>query len=202
MSAEIDLKEIERQTRVVLHHDGLGEILVGFSLGIMAVFFLDFRLSIALIAGCIIQILVKPLCRRRITYPRVGYAKLHEVGDKAAGRTIFALAIGVVLVGLGLFFVSQLRWLLPVYLGIVLAGVTFAQVWRTARTYDYIVISLFLASGLAGLLLISLGCEPGVATAIQGWGLAGLLIPIGIVRLSLFLRKHRKQLPEVCDGKE
>ena len=202
MTQRIDLKEIERKTRITLHQDGLDEILVGLSLGIMAIFFLDFRLSIAMIAGCAIQILLKPACRRRITYPRVGYAKLPEPKDKATGRKIFVIAIVLVLIGTGLFFVSQLRWLLPLYLGIVLAGVILAQVWRNANTYDYFIIGLFLASGLIGLLLVSLDFEPRVASAIQGWGLAGLLIPIGIVRLNLFLHKYPKLAEVANDGKE
>jgi len=192
MATKIDLQDIEIKTRMALHQDGLDEILVGLSLGIMAIFFLDFRLSIAMIAGCAIQILLKPACRRRITYPRVGYAKLPDPKDKTTGRKILLLAIVLVLIGAGLFFVSQLRWLLPPYLGIVLAGVTLAQVWRAAHTYDYVIVILFLASGLVGLLLVSLDYEPTVATAIQGWALAGLLIPIGIVRLNLFLHKYPK----------
>ena len=202
MTTGINLLYIERKTLLTLHQDGLDEILVGFSLGIMAIFFLDFRLSIAMIAGCAIQILLKPACRRRITYPRVGYAKLLGPKDKASGPKIFLLAIVLVLIGAGLFFVSQLRWLLPLYLGIVLAGVTFAQVWRTINTYDYFIIGLFLASGLIGLLLVSLDYEPRVTSAIQGWGLAGLLIPIGIVRLNLFLHKYPKLAEEANGGKE
>jgi len=202
MITEIDVKRIEKEMRLALHQDGLDEILVGLSLGIMAVFFIDFRFSIALIAGCIIQILVKPACRRWITYPRLGYAKLHEFRDRVPGVTILVLSIAVVVVGAGLFFVSQLRWLLPAYLGIVLAGITFAQIWRTAHAYDYFVVGLFLASGLLGLLIISLGYRPAVATAIQGWGLAGLLIPVGIVRLNIFLRKYSGRLIEDIHGKE
>jgi hypothetical protein len=196
MATEIDINRIERQTRMVLHEDGLDEILVGLTLGVMAVFFLDSRLSIALVAGCIIQILVKPACRRRLTYPRVGYAKLKEMGGHAPSPAKLVIAVGLVAVGLGLFFVSAIRWLLPPYLGIVLAAVTFVQARRTAHAYDYVIVGLFLVSGLLGLLLISLGCDPGLAVAIQGWALAGLLIPVGAVRLALFLRKHPRSTEE------
>jgi hypothetical protein len=185
-----NLTDIEKETRMALHKDGLDEILVGFSLAIMAVFFLDFRLSIALVAGCVIQILIKPECRRRITYPRLGYAKLNEARDQFTGSGKLAIAVGIVAIGLGLFSVSTLRWLLPPYLGIVLAGITFVQVRRNAHAYDYFVVGVFLASGLLGLLLISLGCNPGLATAVQGWALAGLMIPVGAIRLGLFLRKY------------
>lgn len=199
MTTEIDLRTVEQETRMVLHQDGLDEILVGVSLGIMAVFFLDFRLSIALVAGCIMQILVKPACRRRITYPRVGYAKLNEAVGQVTGWTRLSIAAGIVAVGLGLFFVSALRWLLPPYLAIVLAGITFVQAGRTPHAYDFFVVGLFLISGFVGLLLISLGCSPGLATAVQGWGLAGLLIPVGAIRLNLFLRKYPRSVEETDD---
>ncbi len=195
----LNLTDVEQKTRMVLHEDGLDEILVGLSLGIMAVFFLDFRLSIALIAGCLIQILVKPACRRRFTYPRVGYAKLKEAAGQMPGLVRFAIAAGIVAVALALFYVSALRWLLPAYLGIVLAGITFVQVRRTAHSYDYFIMGLFLASGLLGLLLILLGCNPGLATAVQGWALAGLLMPVGAIRLGLFLRKHPRPVEEAND---
>lgn len=202
METDIDLKRIEQESRLILHQDGLDEILVGLSLGIMAVFFLDFRLSFALIAGCVIQILVKPFCRRWITYPRVGFAKLREYRDRIPNGLILVLAIAMVVVGAGLFYVSQLRWLLPVYIGIVLAGITFIQIWRTANAYDYFVVGLFLASGLFGLLFILLGYRPGVATAIQGWSLAGILIPVGIIRLNIFLRKYPGKSIEDTHGNE
>jgi hypothetical protein len=202
MMTEIDVKRIEKEMRLALHQDGLDEILVGLSLGIMAFFFIDFRFSIALIVGCIIQILIKPACRRWITYPRVGFAKLREYRDRIPNGLILVLAITIVVVGAGLFVVSQLRWLLPAYLGIVLAGITLAQIWRTAHVYDYFIAGLFLASGLLGLLIISLGYRPAVATAIQGWGLAGLLIPVGIIRLNIFLRKYSRRSIEDAHGKE
>lgn len=200
MTTKIDLRKIEQETRFALHQDGLDEILVGLSLGIMAVFFLDFRLSTALVAGCAIQILLKPICRRRITYPRVGYAKLRETKDKVTGRTILAVAVVLVLVGLVLFFVSQLRWLLPLYLGVVLAGLTLAQVGRTAHSYDYVVTSLFFVGGLVGLMLIRFSYDAGLATAMQGWILAAILVPIGIVKLVRFLTKYPRPTTEGGNG--
>ncbi|UCG59938.1 MAG: hypothetical protein JSU70_10530 [Phycisphaerales bacterium] len=190
MRTAIELKEIRRETRLALNQDGLDEIMVGLSLGIMAIFFLDFRLSIALVAGCAIQILVKPACRRRITYPRVGYAQLHEARGKGKARTVLLLAVALVMIGIGLFFVSQLRWLLPPYLGIILAGLAIAGVHGSTHIFDYSIAGLFLISGLLGLWLISLGSDPGVATAVQGWGLAVVLIPIGIAKLIRFLQRY------------
>lgn len=197
MKSPVDMKQIERNTRLALHQDGLDEILVGLSLGIMAIFFLDFRLSIALIAGCVIQIILKPACRKHFTYPRIGYAKLLEVRDKVSAHTILIIAVVLILIGSGLFFIRWLRWLLPPYLGVVLAGITIAQVRKSGTIIDYFVTALFLISGLVGLLLVSLGYEPGKATAIQGWCLAAVLIPTGIIKFIRFLRKYPQPVKEV-----
>jgi len=202
MVTDIDLQRIEQESRLTLHQDGLDEILVGLSLGVMAIFFLDLRFSIALIAGCAIQILVKPFCRRWITYPRVGFAKLREYRDRIPNGLMLVFAVVIVVIGVGLFFVAKLQWLLPAYLGIVLAGITFVQIWRTANAYDYFIVGLFLASGLFGLLFIFLGYKPGVATAIQGWSLAGILIPIGIIRFNIFLQKYPRKSIEDTHGNE
>jgi hypothetical protein len=200
MKQQINRKEIERKTRLALHEDGFDEILVGLSLAVMAFFFLDFRLSIAMIAGCAVQIVLKPACRRKITYPRLGYAKLPNSQSKAKAYTIFVLAIVLVLIGLGLFFVSQISWLLPLYLALVLAGLTMAGARRNPSVFDYFIAALFLCSGFIGLLIVSLGNKPGLATAIQGWALALVLIPLGIVKLVRFLRKYPLVVKEVSDG--
>ena len=200
MKQQINLKAIERQTRVVLHEDGLDEILVGLSLAIMAFFFLDFRLSIAMVAGCVVQIVVKPACRRQITYPRLGYAKLPSSQTKAKAYTIVVLAIALVLIGLGLLFVSQISWLLPLYLAVVLAGLTMAGARRNPSVFDYFIMALFLCSGFIGLLIVSLGQKPGLATAIQGWALAVVLIPRGVIKLVRFLHKYPPVVKEVSNG--
>lgn len=199
MEQQVNLQEIERKARYALHQDGFDEILVGLSLALMAFFFLDFRLSIAMIAGCAIQIVLKPACRRKITYPRLGYAKLPHSDGKAKAWAIFVLAIMLVLVGLGLFFVSQVGWLLPLYLAIVLTGLTIAGTRRNASVFDFFIAGLFLSSALIGLLLVYLGHKPGHATAIQGWALALFLIPLGLIKLVRFLHKYPAVVKEVSN---
>jgi hypothetical protein len=166
----------------------------------MAFFFLDFRLSIAMIAGCAVQIVLKPACRRQITFPRLGYAKLPDSQSKAKAYTIVVLAIALVLIGLGVFFVSKISWLLPLYLAVVLAGVTMAGARRNPSVFDYFITALFLGSGLIGLLIVSLGHKPGLATAIQGWILAAVLIPLGIIKLVRFLHKYPMVVKELSNG--
>lgn len=200
MEQKINIREIERRARHALHQDGFDEILVGLSLGIMAFFFLDFRLSIAMVAGCAIQILLKPACRRQFTYPRLGFARLPKSDSKTGAWTILILAIALVLIGLGLFFVTQISWLLPLYLAVILAGLTIAGTRGKPSIYDYFIIGLFLCSGCIGLLLVYLGQKPGLAAAIQGWMLAGVLTPIGIIKLIRFLNKYQPQVKELPNG--
>lgn len=200
MKQDINLEEIDRQIRHALHQDGFDEILVGLSLGIMAFFFLNFRLSIALIAGCAIQIVLKPACRRQLTYPRLGFARLPKSDSKTGAWTIFFLAIVLVLIGLGLFFVTKISWLLPLYLTVILAGLTVAGTRGKPSIYDYFIIDLFLCSGCIGLVIVYLGQKPGLAAAIQGWILAVVLIPIGIIKLIRFLKKYPPHVKEVPNG--
>lgn len=200
MKQQMNLKEIEREIRHALHQDGFDEILVGLSLSIMAFFFLDLRLSIALIAGCVIQIVLKPACRRKFTYHRLGFARMPQSDSKAGAWTTFILAIVLVLIGLGLFFVSRISWLLPIYLAVILAGLTIAGTRRNPSIFDYFIIALFACSGFIGLLLVYLGQKPGLATAIQGWALAVVLIPLGIIKLIRFLRKYPLNVKEVQNG--
>jgi hypothetical protein len=200
MEKQINLREFERETRHALHQDGFDEILVGLSLGIMAFFFLDFRLSIAMIAGCAIQIVLKPACRRQITYPRLGFARLPHSDSKAWAWTVLILAIVFVFIGLGLFFITKISWLLPLYLAVILAGLTIAGTRRNPSIFDYFIAALFLCSGFIGLLFIYLGQKPGLATAIQGWALAIVLIPLGIIKLVCFLHRYPAQVKEVSNG--
>lgn len=200
MKQDINLKKIERDARHALRQDGFDEIFVGLSLGIMAFFFIDFRLSIAMVAGCAIQILLKPACRRQFTYPRLGFARLPKSDSKTGAWTILILAIVLVLIGLGLFFVTKISWLLPLYLTVILVGLTIAGTRRNPSIFDYFIIGLFLCSACIGLLLVSLGQRPGLATAIQGWTLAVVLIPIGIIKLIRFLQKYPLHVKEVSNG--
>jgi len=48
----------------------------------MAVFFLDFKYAGALIVGCAMQTIILPTCRKKFTYPRIGYAKFPGRPDR------------------------------------------------------------------------------------------------------------------------
>ena len=64
MVFSIDMRRIKRESYRVIRQDGLSDICAGLMLGIMAVFFLDFRYAGALIVGCAMQTSILPTCRK------------------------------------------------------------------------------------------------------------------------------------------
>ena len=103
------------------------------------------------------------------------------------------------MVGLIICVGIWVRPLLPLCLGIFLAGLALAGARITGYILDYILVVALLASGLIGLLLIHLGHTPGVATAYQLWGISGIFIPVGLIQLILFLRKYPQTIKDAKD---
>ena len=199
MVFSIDIRRIKRESYRIIRQDGLSDICAGLMLGIIAVFFLDFRYAGALIVGCAMQTIILPTCRKKFTYPRVGYVKYPGRADKKS-LIVWDIAVPLVVVGLIICAGIWVRPLLPLCLGAFLAGLSLAGARITGYVRDYIFVGLFLASGLVGLILVLLGYDPFFVTAYQLWGLSGILIPVGLVQLILFLRKYPQAVTEVSNG--
>jgi hypothetical protein len=111
---------------------------------------------------------------------------------------IFLTAGAIVLTALlGVFLI--LPWgkgLLALYLAVLLMAVALVAAIRTGLIFHYVYAAVFLESGFIGLWLAHLGLDTGRATAFQLWGLAALLIPIGLVRLIRFVRRY----PRATEG--
>ncbi|UCF16084.1 MAG: hypothetical protein JSW59_01215 [Phycisphaerales bacterium] len=198
MVSSVDVKKAKRQSHLALRRDGLSEICSGLMLGFMALFFLDFKYAGALIVGCSMQTVILPMCRRMITYPRVGYVKFR---GRANVRDLIVWDVAVPLAAVGLIVCVGIwmRQLLPVCAGLLLAGLALPGARITGYALDYVLVALFLASGAAGQLLVWLGYAPGAATAIQFWSLAAVLIPAGVAELIGFLHKHGRPARETDD---
>jgi hypothetical protein len=194
----MDIRRIKRQSYRMMRQDGLSDICAGLMLGIMAVFFLDFRYAGALIVGCAMQTIILPICRKKITYPRIGYAKFPGRTDKKS-LIVWDIAVPLIIVGMIICVGIWATRLLPLCLGILLAGLSFPSACITRYLFDYLLVVLFLASGFVGLILIQRGYAPGTATSYQLWGLSGILIPAGLVQLIRFLGKYSKPEKEVCN---
>jgi hypothetical protein len=194
----IDVSRIKRQSYRVIRLDGLSDICGGLMLGIMAVFFLDFRYAGALIVGCAMQTIILPVCRKKITYPRVGYVKFPGRANKKS-IIVWDITVPLAVVALIICAGIWVRQLLPACMGILLAGLAFPGARITKYLLDYLLVGIFLASGLIGIMLIWRGYDPGIATAYQLWGLSGILIPAGLVQLIRFLDRYPKPIKEVSN---
>lgn len=201
MAFSIDMRRIKRESYRLIRQDGLSDICAGLMLAIAAVFFFEFKYAGALIVACAMQTIILPACRKKITHPRVGYVKFQGRTDIKT-LMVWDIAVPLAVVGLIICIGIWVRQLLPISLGILLAALTFTGARITGYLRDHVLASLFLASGFIALLLIRAGYDPGIATAYQLWGLSSILIPVGLVQLTRFLRKYPKPAKEVSNGKE
>ena len=196
MNERVDLKDIQQKAYTAMSNDGLDALLLGVSLALISLFLADRRFGLALIVGMAIQVWGVDALKRRFTYPRVGFVAFPEP------RKSIKLKIGILLSVLlaVLLFVPLLYWLLPIYASAILGILTFVRARRTNTLIDYTGTVLFLLSCAVGLSLWSSGMDAGKATAFQLWGLAAILIPIGLFRLTSFLRKYPIRSEDVSDS--
>jgi len=195
MTSKINWTEIERKAYQDAQQDGLMELLSGLGMLYLAGM-VSGKLSVAFFA-LIVVFFSQGLeaLRKRYTYPRIGYVKLPEAGQKEIWRVIFLLMLGLlVIVSIILVFVGEagnfeswLKWL-PAFLGIVYVGMflSLASKSKTARYYGYALISVI--SGFAFSLLTFESWRTGVELYFLSLGL--ILIINGIFLFLRFLRKN------------
>jgi len=126
---EVDLKKIEQKAYRESMQDGLTEIFLGILLVGMGAYFavkltVVFIVLFALFAPRFLEKL-----KRKYTYPRIGYAKLHEDPPRKTARGIFSymlLVIVVMVVALFIIFgdISADLWYRwsPTLMGAMLTG--------------------------------------------------------------------------------
>jgi hypothetical protein len=195
MVLSVDMTRIKRESYRIIRRDGLSDICSGLMLGMMALFFFDFKYAGALIVGCAMQTIILPTCRRSITYPRVGYVKFRGRSD-VKDMIMWDIALPLIVVGLVVCVGVWARQLLPACMGLLLAGLALAGARVTEHVLDYTLLGLFLVSGIVAQLLVWRGYDPAITTAFQLWGLSVILIPAGLVQFILFLRKNPSHVTE------
>ena len=201
MVFSLDIGRIKQESYPVIRQDGLSDVCGGLMLGIMALFFLDFRYSGALIVGCAMQTIILPTCRKKITYPRVGFAKF-------PGRTdikrliVWDIVLPLAVVGLIVCVGIWARSLLALCLGIFLAAFALPGARVTRYLLDYLLVAAFLLSGIISQLFVWQGSAPETIVAFQLWSLSGILIVVGLVQLHRFLKKYPEPAKEVYNDNE
>ena len=205
MSEEIDLKNIEQQTFRRSQQDGLMELVMGVCM---------LAISTRLFSRFLVFMLVVPvflfgpllaLMRRRFTHPRIGYVKLIPDKPKAVIAGIFLVSLAVIAVMAVVFlftgdirdFNLWLRWC-PFWGGTVLAGMFSSPGSKSGAARYYIFAGWSLLSGIVLSVLEFDAVETGTLLYFAVMG--GLLIPFGLIRFTMFLRKYHKSGQEVLDG--
>lgn len=196
MSDEIDLKEMERRAYRAMQRDGVTEVLVGLVLlvtggtwrtgaaaGILAMFMVLYMRKIL------------EYIKERVTYPRVGYAKLPEENSAETGKGILlfmvavliVLGIGVALFYGGLTYHLIYQWL-PTFFGLMMLG---AFTYMRDKTGDPIYLAYIAYSVLTGVAfsLINFG-DPNARFTLYMVLLGVSFIAAGGVRLALFVRRY------------
>jgi len=195
MVFSLDIRRIKQESYRIIRQDGLSDICGGLMLGFMAIFFLDFQYAGALIVGCAMQTIILPTCRRKITYPRVGYVKFPGRAE-IKGLIVWDIVLPLAVIGLVICVGIWARGKAP---ACPLSGNIPGDTCAAWRSY-YILISTFLASGIISQLFVWRGSPPETAIAFQFWCLSGILIAVGLVQLRRFLHKYPKTRQEVFDG--
>jgi hypothetical protein len=199
MVFSLDVKRIKQESYRAIRQDGLSDICSGLMLGIMAIFFLDFRYAGALIVGCSMQTIILPICRKKITYPRVGYVKYTgRAGVK--NMIIWDILLPLVSVGLIICIGIWARSLLALCLGVFLAALALPGARATKYILDYILLAAFLASGIISQLFIWRGSASGTVVAFQFWILSTVLIFVGLVQLQRFVCRYPVPMKEHKNG--
>lgn len=187
----LDPREASKKIRKALRQDGLDFIVGGLALAVVAIFFLDIRHGWAYVVAVGLHASLLPYLRRRIVYPRIGYAKLPAMKMTILHHLLVIFGVSVAII---LFYIfgkdSRFNWIMPLYVGIVLSFISFVTASRYRLSIDYIMASIFLISGMIGITLTRAGHPAGLVTAVQLWILAAILTPVGFVQFILFQRRY------------
>jgi len=183
MSNSIDLEQVERDARQTVNQDGVLYFFMGLLLVTVGVSFLIPYLSWIGILG-ILFVFPAEWVRKRVTYPRIGYAKFQTPSGFGRGIGIFAV-VAVIMLSIVAFTVPRL---LPVVIGGVFGlsfyfGASMSGVqWR-----DWVVIGLILVSGVGTAVIFN---DWHTATAVQLSFIGIILIVLGLVDLIRFVREY------------
>ena len=199
MTKEPNLKEIERRAYMSYHQDGLldmfaGLFVLGYGLGIYMDIVWEF--GFGTIMPAILIAVVLPIwiaAKRKITMPRIGFVNF---GIRGASK-ITALFIGLMVVGLGFFFVFTLatsqsglrQWLDLIFQnGMLIVGfaslavcILFGYSMGLKRLYAY---------GLLALISLVIGHFAGIFFAYILLALGTAVMVTGVALLIGFVKKY------------
>jgi hypothetical protein len=201
MVEDISLKEIQRKVYMTFFQDGLWDIFLGlFILG----WGLAILTDLAYLPGVAFIGLYFAIwgVKKRLTYPRIGYARFSETSRRRITAKFVILGVAVMLVGVIMAVLwgigTRPQWLADyfplIFNGILAAIVCFVAYWaRVKRFYGYAVL-IFL--GAVFHLWLGTEWEFGFI------GAGGIILLIGLGVLIIFLRKYPKMAEEAQNSNQ
>jgi hypothetical protein len=191
MTETTDIKSTEEKVRRILGQDGFDLVVGGLALALVAIFFIDTRHGWTYVFAVGLHASLLPYLRRKIVYPRIGYAQLPVVRMTVLQHLLTVIVAAIALI---LFYVfgkdSSFNWIMPLYVGVVLSFMSFVTALRHRLRTHYVITVIFVVSGVIGIILTRAGHQAGTVTAIQLWILSAILILMGIVRCFSFMSKY------------
>lgn len=185
---QVNLKDVEKRTYMSYHQDGIIDIFIGiyvlaFAAGILLNTIFEFNLWF--IFPGILPALLIPVwisLKKQITVPRIGYVKF-----KAAGANkITAMFVGLMVAGLGMFFVfamvSPQGWTLTlreliitngmlfIGAGVLLVTSLFGFILGLSRLYGYGLLAMVLFAAAHFIVLPFEGIMVALGATILGCG--------------------------------
>jgi len=199
MSENIDLNEMERRIRSRYHNDGITLIVAGLSLLFLAVFFYDHRQAWATTFAVGVWAWLAESLRRRLIYPRIGYAKLPS---RQSPLAIALVMVAVISVFLGAMFVERLGigFIGPIHWGSALALASFIAGAVSGSRIGFALAPLFLLSGGGGVVLARLGVC--CAETYQLMALGAIITSIGGAQLLVLRRRYAEPDSEAFDERD
>jgi hypothetical protein len=128
------------------------------------------------------------LFRRKITYPRVGYARFAP--PEGLGRGIVGFMVVVIAVLVFFAFAGNGRFAIyiPIVISIVMGlAFYFGASMQGLHLRDWIVIGLMV---LTGVITFGWFADWHTAVAVQLWFIGAILLLIGVFDLIRFLKTH------------
>jgi len=216
MSDNADIRELEQETHRYSMQDGLAEIFVGFGLTIVAWmiesqdirsygFFFSPVIFLLLIA---FRTPILEKLRRKVTYPRIGYVKVHQDEPSPPVMVVFFFAITIlfvvpfalIVIPSDISFNDALCKCSLVSTGIVMIAASFSYVEKTGdRRY----FAFGLLGMTTGLIFALLEFEPPMAGPVLhllGWGV--IITLVGLTTFIRFIRKYPIIDPDEVDASE
>ena len=187
MSQTVDLEHLEKESRRLFAEDGLLYIFLGLLLLLVGVGFAVPGLS-WLVGFSAVLIFPVEVLRRRITYPRLGYARFSAPPGTVRGMLAFAAIVVVGLVVIAFAAGGRFQAYLPLAFSIVFAlSLYFGMAVHGVRARDWLIIGLALAAGLFTTWRYD-DWHDGTAVLFGLMGVVSLLI--GFIKLIRFMRKY------------